>query len=152
MDFQSFANFCLVSCKVLKAIKIEFDARYLSWGSSPKLASGSLLLVGIKPSQTVVGPPGCGSSCMCIAASFELTRCAGPATRRCWWCACSARPSAESEWRSLWTKLYVAGVRWRWNWWTGALRPTVPTRWSWHFAMTNLQPHTAVFEAEVAAT
>ena len=57
MDFQNFANFCLVSCKVLKAVKIEFDTRYLSWGSSPKLASGSLLLVGIKPSPTVVGPP-----------------------------------------------------------------------------------------------
>ena len=56
-DFQNFANFCFVSCKVLKAVKIEFDTRYLSWGSSPKLASGSLLLVGIKPSPTVVGPP-----------------------------------------------------------------------------------------------
>ena len=90
MDFQNFANFCLVSCKVLKAVKIEFDTRYLSWGSSPKLASGSLLLVRIKPSPTVVGPPllpgiaavaapGCGSSRLCIATSFELTRCAGPA-------------------------------------------------------------------------
>ena len=57
MDFQNFANFCLVLCKVLKAVKIEFDTRYLSWGSSPKLASGSLLLVGVKPSPTVVGPP-----------------------------------------------------------------------------------------------
>ena len=57
IDFQNFANFCLVSCKVLKAVKIDFDIRYLSWGSSPKLASGSLLLVGIKPSPTVVGPP-----------------------------------------------------------------------------------------------
>ena len=37
------------------------------------------------------------------------------------------------------------------DWWTGALRPAVPTRWSWHFAMTNLQPHIAVVEAEVAA-
>ena len=51
MDFQNFANFCLVSCKVLKAVKIEFDTRYLSWGSSPMLASGSLLLVGIDPAQ-----------------------------------------------------------------------------------------------------
>ena len=33
MDFQNFANFCLVSCKVLKAVKIEFDIMYLSWGS-----------------------------------------------------------------------------------------------------------------------
>jgi hypothetical protein len=40
-----------------KAVKVEFDTRYLSWGSSPKLASGSLLLVGIKPSPMVVGPP-----------------------------------------------------------------------------------------------
>ena len=57
MDFQNFANFCLVSCKVLKAVKIEFDTSYLSWGSSPKLASGSLLLVGVEPSPTVVSPP-----------------------------------------------------------------------------------------------
>ena len=57
MDFQNFTNFCLVSCKVLKAVKVEFDTRYLSWGSSPKLASGSLLLVGVKPSPTVVSPP-----------------------------------------------------------------------------------------------
>ena len=57
MDFQNFANFYLVSCKVLKVVKIEFDTKYLSWGSSPKLASGSLLLVGIKSSPTVVGPP-----------------------------------------------------------------------------------------------
>ena len=49
--------FCLVSCKILKAVKIEFDTSYLSWGSSPKLASGSLLLVGVEPSPTVVGPP-----------------------------------------------------------------------------------------------
>ena len=41
----------------MKAVKIEFDTSYLSWGSSPKLASGSLLLVGIKPSPTIVGPP-----------------------------------------------------------------------------------------------
>ena len=57
MDFQNFANFCLVSCKVLKVVKVEFDIRYLSWGSSPKLASGSLLLVGVKPSPMVVSPP-----------------------------------------------------------------------------------------------
>ena len=57
MNFQNFANFCLVSCKVLKVIKIEFDTRCLLWGSSPKLASGKLLLVGVKPSQTVVGAP-----------------------------------------------------------------------------------------------
>ena len=57
MDFLGFANFYFVSCKFMKAVKIEFDTSYLSWGSSPKLASGSLLLVGIKPSPTVVGPP-----------------------------------------------------------------------------------------------
>ena len=57
MDFQNFANFCLVSCKVLKAIKIEFDTSYLSCGSSPKLAPGSLLLVEVKASPTVVSPP-----------------------------------------------------------------------------------------------
>ena len=48
-------------------------------------------------------------------------------------------------------KLYVVGVRWSWNWWTGALRPAMPTQWSWHSAMTNLQPHIAVVEAKVAA-
>ena len=56
MDFQNFANFCLVSCKVLKVVKIEFDIRYISWGSSPKLALGSLLLVGVEPSPMVVCP------------------------------------------------------------------------------------------------
>ena len=57
MDFHNFANFYLVSCKVLKAVKIEFDTSYLSWGSSPKLTSGSLLLVEVEPSPTVVSPP-----------------------------------------------------------------------------------------------
>ena len=53
----SYANFYLVSCKILKVVKIEFDTSYLSWGSSPKLTLGSLLLVGVEPSPTVVGPP-----------------------------------------------------------------------------------------------
>ena len=57
MDFQNFTNFCLVSCKVLKTVEIEFDTSYLSWGPSPKLASGSLLLVGVEDSPTVVSPP-----------------------------------------------------------------------------------------------
>ena len=57
MVFINFANFYLVSCKVLKAVKIEFDTSYLSWGSSPKLALGLLLLVGVEPSPMVVGPP-----------------------------------------------------------------------------------------------
>ena len=57
MDFLDFANFYFVSCKVMKAVKIEFDTSYLSWGSSHILASDSLLLVGIKPSPTVVNPP-----------------------------------------------------------------------------------------------
>ena len=33
------------------------DTSYLSWGSSPKLASGSLRLVGIETRPTAVGPP-----------------------------------------------------------------------------------------------
>ena len=45
MDFQNFAIFCLVLCKVLKEVKINF------------YASGSLLLVGVKPSPMVVSPP-----------------------------------------------------------------------------------------------
>ena len=57
MGFLDFANYYYVSCKIMKAVKIEFDTSYHSWGSSPKLASDSLLLVGIKPSPTVVSPP-----------------------------------------------------------------------------------------------
>ena len=57
MNFLGFANFYFVSYKFMKVVKIEFDTSYLSWGSSPQLASGSLLLVGIKPSPTVVRPP-----------------------------------------------------------------------------------------------
>ena len=45
LDFQNFAIFCLVLCKVLKEVKINF------------YASGSLLLVGVKPSPMVVSPP-----------------------------------------------------------------------------------------------
>ena len=48
--------FYFVSCKVMKAIKIEFDTSYLSWGSSPKLALGSLQLVRVEPSPTVACP------------------------------------------------------------------------------------------------
>ena len=40
----------------LKAVKIH-DTSYLSWGSSLKLASGSLLLIGIEIRPTTVGPP-----------------------------------------------------------------------------------------------
>ena len=40
----------------MKAIKIN-DASYLSWGSSPKLASGSLRLVGVDTRPAAVGPP-----------------------------------------------------------------------------------------------
>ena len=57
MDFLVFAIFLFCFMQYLKAVKVDFDTRYLSWGSSPKLASDSLLLVGIKPSPTVVGPP-----------------------------------------------------------------------------------------------
>ena len=49
-------QFLWVSCKVIKAVKIN-DTSYVSWGSSPKLASGSLRLVGIKTRPTAVGPP-----------------------------------------------------------------------------------------------
>ena len=59
------------------------------------------------PGSAAVVAPGCGSSRLCIAASSELTRCAGLVTLRCCWCTCSARPSAKSEWRNLWTKLKV---------------------------------------------
>ena len=51
-----FTSFCFLSCIRLKAVKIQ-DTSYLSWGTSPKLASGSLLLVGVKAPPTAVGPP-----------------------------------------------------------------------------------------------
>ena len=54
--FRILQIFVWFHARFWKAVKVEFDTRYLSWGSSPKLASGSLLLVGIKPSPTVVGP------------------------------------------------------------------------------------------------
>ena len=40
----------------MKAVKIN-DTSYLSWGSSPKLASGSLQLVGVKTRLGAVCPP-----------------------------------------------------------------------------------------------
>ena len=40
----------------MKAVKIN-DISYLSWGSSPKLASGSLRLVGVETRPAAVGPP-----------------------------------------------------------------------------------------------
>jgi len=54
--FLGFANFYLVSRKISKAVKIH-DTSYLSWGSSPKLALGSLLLVGVETCPMAVGPP-----------------------------------------------------------------------------------------------
>ena len=40
----------------MKAVKIN-DTSNLSWGSSPKLASGSLRLVGVETRPAVVCPP-----------------------------------------------------------------------------------------------
>ena len=40
----------------MKAVKIN-DTSYLSWGSSPKLASGSLRLVGVETHPATVCPP-----------------------------------------------------------------------------------------------
>ena len=40
----------------MKAVKIN-DTSYLSWGSSPKLASGSLRLIGVETSPAAVRPP-----------------------------------------------------------------------------------------------
>ena len=39
----------------MKAVKIN-DTSYLLWGSSPKLASGSLLLVGVETRPAAVRP------------------------------------------------------------------------------------------------
>ena len=40
----------------MKAVKIN-DTSYLSWGQSPKLASGSLRLIGVETHPTAVCPP-----------------------------------------------------------------------------------------------
>ena len=127
-DF-SYANFYLVSCKILKAVKDRVWYKLPLVGVLPQ-ASFRLTAVGwgwtqpngsrpsTPPVSAVVAAPCCGSFCMCVAASSELTRCAGLATRRCWWCARSARPSVESEWRNLWTRPNVwrrSGVHWSWN-------------------------------------
>ena len=40
----------------MKVVKIN-DTSYLSWGSSPKLASGSLRLIGVKTRPAAVCPP-----------------------------------------------------------------------------------------------
>ena len=40
----------------MKAVKIN-DTSYLSWGSSPKLALGSLRLVGVETHPAAVCPP-----------------------------------------------------------------------------------------------
>ena len=40
----------------MKAVKIN-DTSYLSWESSPKLAFGSLRLVGVESRPAAVGPP-----------------------------------------------------------------------------------------------
>jgi hypothetical protein len=40
----------------MKAVKIS-DTSYLSWGSSPKLASGLLRLIGVKTRSAAVCPP-----------------------------------------------------------------------------------------------
>ena len=40
----------------MKAIKI-IDTSYLSWGSSPKLASGLLRLIGVETCPAAVRPP-----------------------------------------------------------------------------------------------
>ena len=48
-----FCKFLWVSCKVMKAVKIN-DTSYLSWGSSAKLASGSLQLIGVESHPAAV--------------------------------------------------------------------------------------------------
>ena len=55
MDFL-ILQFLWVSCKVIKVVKIS-DTSYLSWGSSPKLALGSLRLIGVKTRPAAVCPP-----------------------------------------------------------------------------------------------
>ena len=55
MDFP-ILQILWVSCKVMKVVKIN-DTSYLSWGSSPKLALGSLRLIGVKTRPAAVCPP-----------------------------------------------------------------------------------------------
>ena len=40
----------------MKAVNIN-DTSYLSWGSSPKLASGSLRLIGVETRPAAIRPP-----------------------------------------------------------------------------------------------
>ena len=58
IDFLDSANFYLVSCNGFESSKGQSLIQVTSrGGSSPELASGSLLLVGVKPSPMVVSPP-----------------------------------------------------------------------------------------------
>ena len=54
--FFRFCKFLWVSCKVMKAVKIN-DTSYPLWGSSPKLASGLLRLIGVEIRPAAVCPP-----------------------------------------------------------------------------------------------
>ena len=54
--FYKFCKFLFGFMQGFEAVKMAFGTSYLSWGSSPKLVSGSLLLVGVT-SPTVVSPP-----------------------------------------------------------------------------------------------
>ena len=54
--FSRFCKFLWVSCKVMKAVNRN-DTSYLSWGSSPKLALGTLWLIGVETRPTAVCPP-----------------------------------------------------------------------------------------------
>ena len=91
--FSKFCKFLFVSCKVMKAVKIN-DTSYLSWGSSPKIASGSLRLVGVETRPTTVDPPllfvaaAVSSSCCGVfrlydAAMLGMSRCVGAAYLEC---------------------------------------------------------------------
>ena len=124
-----YVNFYLISCKILKAVKDRVWYKLPLVGVLPQ-ASFGLTAVGwgwtqpndckpsTPPESAAVVAPSCGSPRLCVAASSELTRCASPATHRCWWCTRSARPFVESEWRNLWTRLNVrwrSRVHWSWN-------------------------------------
>ena len=87
--FSRICKFLWVSCKVMKAVK-KNDTSYRSWWSSPKLASGSLRLVGIETRPTATAP--ChGVSRQCYAAMLGMSRYVGAAFLEC----CCPAPAAH---------------------------------------------------------
>ena len=84
----------------MKAVKIN-DTSYLSWGSSPKLASGSLRLVGVEARPAVVCPPLLLSLQLHCSMSWILSpvwRCHAWVLSMCWFSiSCMLSPCTRSS-------------------------------------------------------